>query len=117
MPTDQVPKEFFDLVDRFIHLANDLTRGHHTSRVSSVIMYAAARYNAHCFLAMDQQPKENRAAAVDYFLEQYQMMLEENVDRLSQAPADPRRTEPRPPWVPPSVLWRMELAPPCPFAA
>jgi hypothetical protein len=89
MPTGHVPKEIFDLVDRFIHLANDLTRDHHTSRVSAVMMYAAARYNAHCFLALGQQPNENRAAAVEYLLEQYQMMLEENFDALSPAPSEP----------------------------
>src|SRR5947207_1575255 len=84
MDTQQepVPKEFFDLIDRFVGLANELTCDHATSRVSSVIMYAAARYNAHCMLAIDPDSVQNRQAATDYFVAQYRSMLEENIDAL-----------------------------------
>jgi len=84
-----VPKEFYDLVDRFIHLANDLTRDHATSRISSVILYAAARYNAHCLLALDPEAAQNRAVAADYFVEQYCSMLNENIDALMHASSRP----------------------------
>ncbi len=77
---EPVPKEFFALVDRFIRLANELTANHNTSRVSAVIMYAAARYNAHCMVALDPETRQNRSAAVDYFVSQYRSMLEENAD-------------------------------------
>ena len=50
---DKVPPEFYDLVNRFIAVANEMTGDYNTSRVSAVIMYAAARYNAHCLLALD----------------------------------------------------------------
>ena len=90
---EPVPREFYDLVDRFIALANELTGEHATSRVSAVIMYAAARYNAHCMLALDPKARENRAAAADYFLDQYRSMLDENIDSLLSArdsnPAQP----------------------------
>jgi len=87
MDSDQepVPKEFFDLADRFIHLANDLTANHNTSRISAVIMYAAARYNAHCMVAADPEARQNQSAAIDYFVSQYRSMLEENVDSFIQA--------------------------------
>jgi hypothetical protein len=81
---DPIPKEFFDLVDRFINLANELTKDHNTSRVSAVIMYAAARYNAHCMLALDPDAHKNRSAAAKYFVDQYRSMLHENIDCLSQ---------------------------------
>lgn len=77
-----VPPEFYGLVDRFIDLANELTREHGTSRVSAVIMFAAARYNAHCMLALDPDARENREAAVAYFVNQYGSMLEHNMDWL-----------------------------------
>ena len=80
-----VPPEFYDLVDRFIGVANELTRDHNTSRISAVIMFAAARYNAHCLLALDQEARENREAAANYFVEQYRSMLEENIDWLMQS--------------------------------
>ena len=86
---EPVPKEFFDLVDRFIGLANELTANHNTSRVSAIIMYAAARYNAHCMLALDPDIRQNRAAAVDYFVAQYLSMLDENIDLLLQSQSEP----------------------------
>jgi hypothetical protein len=82
---DDVPPEFYDLVDRFIGVANELTCDHNTSRVSAVMMYAAARYNAHCLLALDPDAHQSRAAAVDHFVHQYRSMLEENLDWLMQS--------------------------------
>ena len=81
----KVPPEFYDAVDRVIALANELTDKHGTTRVSAVILFAAARYNAHCMLAQDPDaPTKNRASAVDYFVEQYRTMLEENIDWLAR---------------------------------
>jgi hypothetical protein len=79
----EVPPEFYALVDRFIALANEITGEHNTSRVSAVIMFAAARYNPHCMLALDPDAVQSRAAAVDYFVEQYRSMLEDNIDWLA----------------------------------
>lgn len=79
-----VPPEFYDLVDRFIAMANELTPNHNTSRVSAVIMFAAARFNAHCILASDPNAAQNREAAVAYMVEQYRAMLQENVDWLTR---------------------------------
>jgi len=81
---DDLPPEFYDCADRFINLANELTRIHSTERVSAVIMFAAARYSAHCMIAVDPNALENREAAVDYFVKQYRTMLEDNIDRLSR---------------------------------
>ncbi|MFC5457870.1 DUF3144 domain-containing protein [Prosthecobacter fluviatilis] len=83
---EPVSPEFFQLVDRFIGLANELTKDHATSRVSSVILYAAARYNAHCMCALDPEAEQNRTSAADYFVGQYRIMLDENIDELLRAP-------------------------------
>jgi hypothetical protein len=89
-----VPLEFYDLVDRFIGVANELTRDHDTSRVSAVIMFAAARYNAHCMLALDPDAGANREAAVAYFVEQYRSMLEDNIDWLMRSQGQAPDAEP-----------------------
>lgn len=80
--SEDVPKEFYDAVDRFIDLANQLSRSENVSRISSVIMYAAARYNAHCMLTLDPDAAKNLVAATDYFEKQYRAMLEENLGQL-----------------------------------
>ena len=86
----KVPPEFYAAVDRFIALANELTGEHSTTRVSAVILFAAARYNAHCLLAQDPDaPTKNRAEAVAYFVEQYRSMLEENIDWLVRLRGQP----------------------------
>ncbi|WP_395742010.1 DUF3144 domain-containing protein [Prosthecobacter sp.] len=87
MDSDPRPerREFYDLADRFIGLANELTHEHATSRVSAVIMYAAARYNAHCMMALDSEAAKNRSAATEYFVAQYRTMLENNVEELMRS--------------------------------
>ncbi len=85
----KVPQEFYDMVDRFIAVANEMTAKHPTSRVSAVIMFAAARFNAHCLLAMDPDAHKNRDEAVTYFVEQYRTVLEENIDWLTRLRSEP----------------------------
>ncbi len=72
-------QEFYDLVDQFIELANKLGRTRPTSRISSAIMYAAARYNAFNFEILDPEPEKNRERASEYFVEQYRAMPRENL--------------------------------------
>lgn len=88
MPTDDVPPEFFDAVNKFIDLANKLSRKWPTSRVSSVIMYAAARYNAFNFVSLDPDPGKNSQQATEFCCEQYKAMLIENMDYLMPPQAD-----------------------------
>ena len=82
-----VPPEFYAAVDRFIQLANEMTGEHGTTRVSAVILFAAARYNAHNMLAQDPDVQQNREKAVAYFVEQYKAMLEDNIDWLTRLEA------------------------------
>jgi len=82
MPKDDVPPEFFEAVNKFIDLANKMSKKWETSRVSSVIMYAAARYNAFNFVSLDPDPAKNSRQATDFYCEQYRAMLVENMDYL-----------------------------------
>jgi hypothetical protein len=82
MPKNDVPKEFFDVVDKFIDLANKLSRKWPTSRISSAMMYAAARYNASNFYTLESNPGRNAQSATEYYCEQYKAMLRENMEGL-----------------------------------
>lgn len=79
---EQDPK-FFDRADAHIHLSNSQIEGVNHGKVSASMMYATARFNAHvCWTGFDNQAEfaKARDEAIDYFVEQYQMMLEENLD-------------------------------------
>jgi Protein of unknown function (DUF3144) len=81
-PKQKVPQEFYDVVDEFINLANELQEKWGSERVSSTILFAASRYNAFNFYATDGS-SSNREKAVDYYCSQYREMLLDNFDRLA----------------------------------
>jgi hypothetical protein len=93
--SDNVPQEFYDFVDEFINLANRLGETWPTSRVSSAILFAAARYNAFNFYALEADPDSSREGAVEYFCEQYKMMLLSNLDALAPDGSPEEKTEGR----------------------
>ena len=78
----EVPQSFFDAADWFIHLANELAREQGVSRVSAVIMFAAARFNAHAMFVLDPEARKNLDAAMEYFVGEYRKMLRDNVGEI-----------------------------------
>lgn len=74
---EETMAEFYKLVDVFINLANQQSENHNTTRISSVIMFAAARYNTFNFFVTDGERK-NEEKAIDYYCEQYRLMLYDN---------------------------------------
>jgi hypothetical protein len=77
-------KEFYNLADEFVRLANQLSAKWPPSRISAAMLYAAARYNVFNFLNPDTPPGETRESAVEYLRKQYEEMLLENFDTLSR---------------------------------
>jgi len=81
-PQDLDPK-FYDRADAHINLSNDQLKDINPGKVSSSMMYATARFNAYVswigFDNADEMAK-TRDETVKYFVEQYQIMLEENLD-------------------------------------
>lgn len=75
---------FFDCADAHIHLSNSQMTGEiGPGKVSASMMYATARFNAYVSWIGFDDPKDManaRAETIQYFLEQYQAMLEENLD-------------------------------------
>ena len=74
--------DFHEVADEFINLANQLSEDWATPFLSAVFMYAAARYNAHFFHAVDGD-SANREEALAYYSGQYRKMLEECISELA----------------------------------
>ena len=84
----KIDPTFYDRADAHIHLSNgQITNEIGPGKVSASMMYATARFNAYrSWLGFDN-PVDMAGArdeTVRYFVEQYQMMLEENLDDYIQ---------------------------------
>ena len=76
-------KQFWDLADAYIALANTQLNEAKPSRVSAAALFAAARFNAFVITAASGSKAEfiaEKEAAIAYFLQQYETMLRENLD-------------------------------------
>lgn len=73
------PPEFLDLVDKFIHLANELAADGRTGEVSAAILFAAGRYNAFNFVSTGGTD-ETRAQAEDFYVSEYRKALVSNLE-------------------------------------
>ena len=76
-------KEFFDRADAIINLANSQCDGNAIGKVSSSLLFAAARFNAFIVAssAKDlEELKKEKMEAINYFKEQYEKVFIENMD-------------------------------------
>jgi hypothetical protein len=73
------PPEFLQLVDKFIHLANELAEGGNDGEVSAAILFAAGRYNAFNFLSHNGN-EEDRDSAVEFYVSEYRKALVSNLE-------------------------------------
>jgi len=83
MSNTQTDKQFWELADSFIHLANDHCKGVPRSQVSAAMLYAASRFNAFVVFAgtnSKEQFVSEKEAAISNLLEQFETMLRENLD-------------------------------------
>jgi hypothetical protein len=82
--SDDIDDEFYDRADDVINLANkQITNETDPGRVSASLMYAVARFNAWlsaCGWNSGQELADARDETLDYFVEEYRKMLEENLD-------------------------------------
>jgi thymidylate synthase ThyX len=83
MSDGQRDKQFWELADSFIQLANSHLNEAKPSKVSASALFAASRFNAFV-ITVSASSKEQliaeKEAAIAYFLEQYATMLRENID-------------------------------------
>ena len=75
--------KFYDRADAHIHLSNDQLKEVSRGKASASMMYATARFNAWvsaCGFADGDQMKAARDQTIEYFVTEFQKMLEENLD-------------------------------------
>ena len=80
---NNVPQEFYDVVDKFIDLANELGATWPRSRVSATLMFAAARYNVYNWLTREVELEQTLEQALIFYRTQYEEMFRENVQELT----------------------------------
>ena len=79
--SEETDDDFYQRADAHIHLSNDQTKIIGRGKVSASMMYATARFNAWlCASACKtgREMKEETEENINYFVEQYRAMLEEN---------------------------------------
>ena len=74
---------FFARADEHIHLSNKQLQDASSGKVSASMMYATARFNAWVSASSVSDRDElvaARSEAIEYFVAEYQKVLEENLD-------------------------------------
>jgi hypothetical protein len=79
-----LPPEFYELVDQFLDLADDLHQAWPRTRVVHTMMYAAARYGADALLERQGDTHDSDDAAAADAARRYQEMFIDNLIDLRQ---------------------------------
>ncbi len=83
MPKD-ADEAFYERADAHIHLANDhLAQVDSRGKASASMMYGTTRFNAWvsaCGFETAEQMAKAKEETLEYFCQQYRLMLEENFD-------------------------------------
>jgi len=80
---EEIDREFRQVVDRFIALANEQIDTVKREHVSMALLYAAARFNSFIVASHAQDVEQFRAdksKAFEFFCTEYHRMLTENLD-------------------------------------
>ena len=75
--------ELFDMADQFIAVANRLVQENDQdlAKVGAAFRYAAARFSAHEVSLKSENLAEEKVKALAWFTEQYNIMLDKNLDQ------------------------------------
>ena len=79
----EVDKEFFERADAYITIANEQAADVSRGKVSASLMFATARFNAWVSASGTESSEELASVkeeALEYFLNEYRQMLEENLN-------------------------------------
>lgn len=81
--SDQNPKlDTSEMVDRFIAIANELSKTQTKDRVGTAFLFAAARYNAFVSMGKSEDMAKDKEDALNWHTTEYRKMLESNLDEL-----------------------------------
>lgn len=76
-------KEFYEMADAHIALANTRMGKVKPAKVSATLLFAAARFNAFVISASAENKAQmllDKESAIAYFLQEYEKNLRENID-------------------------------------
>jgi hypothetical protein len=73
-------KEFYDTVDKFIDLANEIAKSDPSGSVGTALRFAAARYSAYEASLMTNNLAEDKDKQMQLFVNDFAKMLEHNID-------------------------------------
>ncbi len=79
---DTRDEEFWQVTDDFIKLANDQCDKHKNGKVSTSILFSAARFNAFMYASTAKDLSEfqkDKELAIEYLTDQYKKVLIENL--------------------------------------
>ena len=83
MSKEERDQEFWDMTDEFINLANAQCDKHNNGKVSTSMLFSAARFNAFMFASKTKDVADlvkDKELALEYFTSQYKKVLEENLN-------------------------------------
>ncbi|MEE8056740.1 MAG: DUF3144 domain-containing protein [Pseudomonadales bacterium] len=83
MSDNKIPPEFWERTDQIITLANGQVNDSTIGKVSSSLLYAAARFNTFNVASSAEgvaQMKNDKEDSIKYFTDQYKKMLTENLN-------------------------------------
>ena len=86
MPKD-ADEKFYERADAHIHLANEHLQTTGRGKASASMMFGTSRFNAWisaCGFSTKEEMSAARQETIEYFVEQYRLMLEENLDDYIQ---------------------------------
>jgi hypothetical protein len=76
-------KQFYELADAYIALANTRMGEVKPAKVSATLLFAASRFNAFVISASAENKAQmllEKEAAIAYFMQEYEKNLRENID-------------------------------------
>lgn len=80
----RVDPSFFVCVNEYLEVTNRQSKQHGLKRISMASMFAAARFNAHVYLAHTDNAAASRTDFLDYMTMLYRRILNEHLDSLGQ---------------------------------
>jgi hypothetical protein len=83
----KIDPTFYERADAHIHLSNNQLGEETLGKVSASMMYATARFNSWitaCQYESGEAMNDEREDNVEYFVEQFRLMLQENLEDYIQ---------------------------------
>ena len=81
-PSNDDAREFFEVANRFVGLANDLAEEHGRARVAAALVWAASRYGSFAWAMSGAPGRQEPGEALELFSAQYRKMMQDNLARM-----------------------------------